>query len=111
MTAMDQSLPQEQKKEPVFDAAQIFADVRASVVSVKSIPADGKPVPINGGGGTGFFVSSGEPNSCEVATVTHFIESEPVAVVMQDGQIYTAKAEKIDLPHEIAVYKVMGVND
>jgi len=100
-----------QKSESQIDTAKIFADIAPSLVAVRRIYPE-HPVSINGGGGSGFFVSSGAPNACEVATLNHVTESDrSIAIIMQTGTIYKAHPEKIDLPHEIAIYEVEGVKD
>jgi S1-C subfamily serine protease len=80
-----------------FDAWHIFAQGAPSVVGVDTA--------------TGFFVSSGEPHSCEVATSRHVTNADTADVTTINGEKYVGRAELLDGPNEVSIYKLDGVAD
>lgn len=86
-------------KELHFNATEIFAQAKTSIVT---IPATG---------GTGFFVTSDKPHSCEIATTQHVANEALTTVTTRDGKTYQARAELLDDVHELSVYKLDGVKN
>ncbi|HEY9791370.1 MAG TPA: serine protease [Candidatus Obscuribacterales bacterium] len=91
-------LPAETAHTSAFNAHDIFAHASNSVVEVNSHPPAGQEV------GTGFFVSSGLPNSCEVATAAHVGHDYQVPITTVDGHSHYVHLELLDKRHEIAIY-------
>lgn len=81
-----------------FHAAEIFEKAAPSVVDV-------------GGHGTGFFVSSGEPNSCEIVTESHVTDNDATKITTRDGHSHAAKPIMIDKAHELTFYKLEDVQN
>jgi S1-C subfamily serine protease len=88
---------------PTFDAAEILTTAEQHAVKFK--------VPGSTQFGTGFFVSSGEPHSCEAATLSHVTGGQKiVSVVTPDGQTVKAELVKVDWRNELSVYQLKDVN-
>jgi S1-C subfamily serine protease len=112
-SAKDQVVPKGETENKFKNAAEIFSQASPGVVLVKRqeyllgfIPT------LNLTYGTGFFVSSDAPHSCEIATVANVTESSrSVQVTTHDGQEYSAVVEKNDRAHGLAFYKLKGVQD
>jgi S1-C subfamily serine protease len=94
-------------KQPPFNAAEIFAQAAPSIVRLEKTVADRHFA------GTGFFVSSGQPHSCEIATNDHVVrgDAELPTVTTHDGKTYQATLEIDDPEHDLAVYKLLGVEE
>jgi S1-C subfamily serine protease len=85
----------------VFDAAEILS-VQNHAVKIR--------IPGTTGFGTGFFVTSDQPSSCEVATLSHVTDGRShITIFTLDGQTADAVLEKVDWKHQIAVYKAQDV--
>jgi len=95
---------EDKNKTPVFDAAAIFTGAENQAVKIK--------IPGSTEYGTGFFVTSGEPHSCEVATLSHVTDGkQQVSAITVDGQTLVAELEKVDWKNEIAIYQLKNVRD
>lgn len=91
-----------------FNAAEIFAQAAPSVVRIDNYLFG----LLHTSSGSGFFVSSDQPHSCEIASNYHMTSGAKSAwVTTHDGQTYQAKLEKIDPQHDLIVYKLQGVQD
>ena len=89
---------------PVFDFMDVFSQVMPDVVKIK--------IPGTTYFGTGFFVSVGETNSCDIATSNHVTNGrDEIKAVTLDGRSFAAKLQKVDLPHEISIYQLQDVPD
>lgn len=96
-----------------FDASEIFNRYQSSVVSIERQRTFlGIPIPdaFTSDYGSGVFVSSGQPHSCEVATVAHE-SSGYISVQVADGSWYRAHVEQRDNLHGLAVLKLDGVKN
>jgi S1-C subfamily serine protease len=103
--------PNAQPSRPAQNWQELKEQIAPSAVQVSAPVYLFNLIPINEALGTGFFVSSGQPNSCEVATAYHVGESpKEVKITTHDGQCYKATPEKLDPQHDLAIYKVNGVS-
>jgi Trypsin-like peptidase domain len=61
--------------------------------------------------GSGAFVQTDIPNSCEFVTGWHVTHAPQASVRLPDGKEYPAKANVLDEKHGLSFYEVEGVND
>lgn len=89
-----------------FEPLQLLKDVAPSVVKIKTVPDSNGEWSV----GTGFMVSSGDQNACEIATVAHVTgQSERIQVTTSNGRTYDGTLVKNDLKNELSVFKIPGL--
>jgi len=89
----------ETKHTPVFDANAIWTGVADSTVKIR--------IPGTTHFGGGVFVSSGEPHSCEIVTLSHITDGKSeILVDTMDGRTAAAKMVKTDRANQIAIYQL-----
>lgn len=115
MKEIDQSksiaeLPEPGSEPPAqvaaFEPLQLLKDVAPSVVKIKTVADSNGEWSV----GTGFMVSSGDKNACEIATVAHVTgQSERIQVTTSNGRTYDGTLVKNDLKNELSVFKIPGL--
>lgn len=103
--AVDNNPPQSDRP---FDAAKILKEVSPSVAKIKTIPDKNGEWSV----GTGFFVSSGERSSCEIATVSHTTAgAKSIEVITNTGKTFEAESVAAAPKFELQIYKLKNVEN